>query len=65
VDHSAHRHLMQCDECTKPAVWVRRTLFAGNHYLCTTPAQREEDVGQDDPSYYFWEVLTATQDDDG
>ena len=64
MDHSADRHLTQCDECAKPAIWVRRTQFAGNHYLCTTHAPREEDFGQDDPSYFFWEELTPTQDGD-
>jgi hypothetical protein len=58
MDHSQHRHLKQCDECEQPAAWVRRTQFAGNRYFCVAHAQREEDFGRDDPSYFFWERLT-------
>jgi hypothetical protein len=60
MDHPHDQHLKLCDECEQPATWVRRTQFAGNHYFCTMHAQREEDFGQDDLSYFFWELLTRS-----
>jgi hypothetical protein len=59
MDHTTDQPPKQCDECDKPAVWVRRTQFAGNHYFCTTHAQREENFGQEDDSYFYWEQLTS------
>jgi hypothetical protein len=64
MDHPADRPPKRCDECTEPATWVRRTQFAGTHYFCTTHAHREEDFGHEDPSYFFWEALPPTPDDE-
>jgi hypothetical protein len=58
MDQPQERHPKRCDECDKPATWVRRTQFSGNHYFCTLYAQREEDFDLDDPSYFFWQPLT-------
>jgi hypothetical protein len=53
MDRSADRQPTLCDECDQLAAWVRRTQLAGNHYFCVAHARREEDFGQDDPSYFF------------
>lgn len=44
----------ECIECGAPAVWVRRTQFAGNHPYCQEHAEKEHDFGKDDASYQFW-----------
>ncbi len=46
-----------CDECDDPAVWVRKTQFSGNHHFCRKHAEAEENFGESDPSYFFWEKL--------
>jgi hypothetical protein len=33
----------KCFDCDLPAVWVRYTQFAGDHYFCQAHAEREKD----------------------
>ena len=47
-----------CLECGKPATWLRVTQFAGVHHYCTECAQKEEDFGKSDDSYFFWDDLS-------
>jgi hypothetical protein len=49
----------RCDVCDQPAVWVRRTQFAGNHPFCDRHARAEADFGQEDDSYFFWEEFPS------
>lgn len=46
-----------CDLCANAASWVRSTQFSGDHYFCDSCAQKEENFGQENPSYFFWEKL--------
>lgn len=48
-------------ECGRPATWVRHTQFSGSHYFCTIHAEKEEDFGKSDPSYFYWEKLPVNQ----
>ncbi len=45
--------------CEKPATWVRRTQFVGDHSFCAKCAKQENDFGKSDPSYFFWEKVSA------
>lgn len=47
----------KCFECEAPAIWVRCTQFAGDHYFCDTCAKKEEDFGKEDDSYFVWEKI--------
>lgn len=49
-------NLPECSECTYPAVWERRTQFAGNHPYCDSCARKENDF-KEDSSYLFWRQL--------
>ena len=46
-----------CCECNKPATWMRRTQFAGDHPFCEECAIKEKDFREEDNSYFFWEYL--------
>jgi hypothetical protein len=50
-------NLQLCDECSRPAAWVRQTQFSGDHYLCQRHAEQEGNIGQEDPSYFGWKKL--------
>ncbi len=43
-----------CVICSAPAVWIRRTQFAGDHFFCLLHAKEEKDFKKSD-SYAFWE----------
>ena len=45
--------------CNKKPSWVRSTQFSGSHYFCAEHAQKEEDFGESDPSYFFWRQLES------
>lgn len=45
--------------CAKPATWVRSTQFSGDHPFCDACAQKENDFGQSDPSYFVWEKIPS------
>lgn len=47
---------MTCMECNQPAVWVRSTQFAGEHFYCEEHAKEQSDFGQSD-SYEYWYKL--------
>ena len=49
----------KCGDCAKPAVWVRRTQFSGDHYFCDEHGREQEDFGKDDPSY-VWRTAPTT-----
>ena len=51
---SQHPEVICCNECSKPAEFVRRTQFAGNHYFCADHAKQEEDFGTKGESFR-WE----------
>ena len=59
MDRFHDRSLPLCDECDEPAVWVRRTQFAGSHSFCERHARCKEDFGQEDDSYFYWEALLS------
>ena len=40
--------------CGKPAVYVRKTQFAGDHYFCEECAKKENGFMKNDDSYQFW-----------
>jgi hypothetical protein len=46
-----------CDMCDRPAEWVRKTQFSGNHYFCDEDAHKESNFGQEDPSCFVWKKL--------
>ena len=48
-----------CNECDKPATWIRSTQFAGNHPFCSEHAKKEGDFGQSDPTYFYWYEIPA------
>jgi|SRR3989338_2500674 len=45
--------------CNEPAVWMRFTQFSGDHPYCDKHARAEENFGQEDPSYFFWQELPS------
>jgi hypothetical protein len=46
-----------CLDCDRPATWVRRTQFSGDHPFCEEHARQEQDFGQEHPSYFFWQEI--------
>lgn len=48
---------IECIMCENPAEWVRCTQFAGDHPFCDGCAKKEDDFGEDDPSYFYWHKL--------
>lgn len=50
-----------CLACGTPAVWLRSTQFAGDHYFCDTHARAERDFGVGD-SYKDWTALPTKQE---
>jgi hypothetical protein len=55
----------ECVMCPKPVVWVRCTQFAGDHPFCEECAKKEEDFGEDDPSYFYWVKVERITDSAG
>lgn len=51
---------LTCLECNKPAEWVRRTQFSGNHPYCDEHARQESDFGKEDNSYFYWTIVGAS-----
>ncbi len=51
------RAKVTCDKCKKPALWVRRTEFAGEHFFCDQDARAEKDFGNDDSDLFVWQKL--------
>ena len=51
---------IKCFECTRHAVWMRSTQFAGDHYYCDIHARAESDFGESD-SYACWVNLHEQQ----
>ncbi len=49
--------VLRCDMCQSIAVWVRSTQFSGDHLFCDTCARKEENFGERDSSYFFWEKI--------
>jgi len=49
--------LERCDECWRPAKWVRYTQFSGNHHFCEKHARVNEDFGDEDVSYFVWKQV--------
>lgn len=45
----------KCDECNRPAGWLRRTQFAAEQYFCDNHARQQENFHTENPSYYVWE----------
>jgi predicted amidophosphoribosyltransferase len=52
---------LYCCKCGKPATWIRRTQFAGDHPFCTECAKKEKNFGDSDPSYFDWKEVPADQ----
>ncbi len=50
-----------CCTCDKPATWVRHTQFSGSHQFCTEHAKQEEDFGQFDSTYFFWDEVSSNK----
>lgn len=43
-----------CSECSRAAVWWRRTQFAGDHPYCKVHARLEKDFGALIDGQFFW-----------
>lgn len=49
--------MYMCRECNEEATWVERTQFSGDHYFCDKHAREQNNFGQEDFSYFYWEEL--------
>ncbi len=52
---------LYCGECLKPATWIRRTQFSGDHPFCLEHAQKEKDFREEGASYFFWRELSPEE----